>query len=61
MILKSASFQGKRVLILAPLVTLSNWANEFRKWHVEGFTTVLGQVFNFGGRLVKAQANSILN
>ncbi|KAG0764140.1 hypothetical protein G6F29_008392 [Rhizopus arrhizus] len=39
---------GKRVLILAPLITLSNWTNEFRKWHVEGFTTVLGQVFNFG-------------
>ncbi|CEG67667.1 hypothetical protein RMATCC62417_04064 [Rhizopus microsporus] len=39
---------GKRVLILAPLITLSNWVNEFRKWHVDGFSANLGQIFNFG-------------
>ncbi|CAO3700142.1 unnamed protein product [Rhizopus stolonifer] len=40
---------GKKVLILAPLITLENWVNEFRKWHVDGFSSILGQVFNFSG------------
>lgn len=46
-------YQGKRVLILAPLITLSNWVNEFRKWHVDGFSANLGQIFNFGGKTSK--------
>lgn len=37
---------GNRVLILAPLVTLTNWEYEFRKWAVEDAGTYLGEVFN---------------
>lgn len=54
-------FKGKRVLILAPLITLENWVNEFRKWHVDGFSSILGQVFNFSGIffLKKKKVNTI--
>ncbi|KAI7903223.1 P-loop containing nucleoside triphosphate hydrolase protein [Cokeromyces recurvatus] len=39
---------GKRVLILAPLITLSNWVNEFDKWSVN-MENVIGEVFTFSG------------
>ncbi|GAA5795683.1 hypothetical protein HPULCUR_001045 [Helicostylum pulchrum] len=37
---------GNRVLILTPMVTLSNWANEFDKWAVDGVENVIGEVYN---------------
>ncbi|KAI9476342.1 MAG: P-loop containing nucleoside triphosphate hydrolase protein [Benjaminiella poitrasii] len=39
---------GKRVLILAPLITLSNWVNEFTKW-TSNTENVIGEVFKFSG------------
>ncbi|KAI7868692.1 P-loop containing nucleoside triphosphate hydrolase protein [Mucor mucedo] len=38
--------RGKRVLILAPLVTLTNWVNEFEKWAVNDVQTLIGEVYN---------------
>lgn len=41
--------QGNRVLIIAPLITLTNWANEFSKWSVSDSENVIGEVFNIAG------------
>ncbi|OBZ86999.1 Protein CHROMATIN REMODELING 20 [Choanephora cucurbitarum] len=38
---------GNRVLILAPVVTLSNWVEEFAKWSVNDMDDILGEVYNF--------------
>ncbi|CAO0799489.1 unnamed protein product [Mucor circinelloides] len=37
---------GNRVLIIAPLITLTNWVNEFSKWSVSDSENVIGEVFN---------------
>lgn len=31
------------------MVTLSNWANEFDKWAVDGVENVIGEVYNVSG------------
>ncbi|KAI8983464.1 hypothetical protein BDB01DRAFT_124806 [Pilobolus umbonatus] len=37
---------SKRVLILAPLITLVNWSNEFTKWATDDFEANVGCVYN---------------
>ncbi|CAO3607453.1 unnamed protein product [Mucor fragilis] len=37
---------GNRILIIAPLITLANWVNEFSKWSISDSQNVLGEVFN---------------
>lgn len=37
---------GNRVLIIAPLITLTNWVNEFSKWAISDSQNVIGEVFN---------------
>ncbi|KAK4509141.1 uncharacterized protein ATC70_007491 [Mucor velutinosus] len=37
---------GNRVLIIAPLITLTNWVNEFSKWSISDSQNVIGEVFN---------------
>ncbi|GAN08532.1 conserved hypothetical protein [Mucor ambiguus] len=37
---------GNRVLIIAPLITLTNWVNEFSKWSISNSQNVIGEVFN---------------
>lgn len=41
--------QGNRVLIIAPLITLSNWVNEFLKWSITNSENLIGEVFNMAG------------
>lgn len=41
--------QGNRILIIAPLITLANWVNEFSKWSISDSQNVLGEVFNVSG------------
>ncbi|KAF7728009.1 hypothetical protein EC973_006774 [Apophysomyces ossiformis] len=39
--------RGKRILILAPLITLDNWVNEFYQWIPSDLQTIVGPIYNF--------------
>lgn len=36
-------------MLLAPLVTLANWVNEFHKWSVDNLESIIGDVYNISG------------
>ncbi|KAI8060388.1 P-loop containing nucleoside triphosphate hydrolase protein [Gilbertella persicaria] len=56
---------GNRVLILGPLVTLSNWAEEFRKWSAGDIEDTIGEVFMFstirGGNKIREKRIKFLH
>ncbi|KAG0174126.1 hypothetical protein DFQ28_002750 [Apophysomyces sp. BC1034] len=51
-----AYLRTKRILILAPLITLDNWMNELYQWIPSDLQSMIGHIYNFCDASISASA-----